>query len=123
MIQSLNQLNDLYREKYKEAPVKPLSYFTFNKLFHDVNLSIHPLKKHKCDLCVQHEIRALSDEQWTIHTADKNQARVEKDVDKMKTRRYEYQVLTMDLQAVKKIRSESICASEYDILQNKTMLP
>lgn len=45
-------------------------------MFESVNLlSIHPIKKDKCDLCTRHEVGQFSDEAWNTHRIKKDKAR------------------------------------------------
>lgn len=101
IVRSLNQLYELYCQKSNEEKKKPLSYCKFSHLFHELNLSIHPVKKDRCDICVQHEIGQMSDELWSIHDNEKKRARKEKSEDKERALQNECRVLCMDLEAVK----------------------
>lgn len=64
-------------------------------------LSIHKLKKDKCNECVKYEVGNLSQVKWKEHIDKKNRARLEKNIDKDLANNITRVVLTMDLQAVK----------------------
>ncbi|CAK1593378.1 unnamed protein product [Parnassius mnemosyne] len=97
-------LNDLYRQ-YKEhctqneEPV--LSRFTFQKLFHDKNLSLYTLKKDMCDICSGHAVGNINTADYEQHIRRKNRARQEKETDKKKATSGEFILLSMDLESVK----------------------
>nr|XP_022900236.1 uncharacterized protein LOC111413475 [Onthophagus taurus]XP_022905178.1 uncharacterized protein LOC111417195 [Onthophagus taurus]XP_022907172.1 uncharacterized protein LOC111418744 [Onthophagus taurus] len=102
VIRSLNQLFKLYEIKCKEENKVTLSRTIFSKMFYSMNLSIHPIKKDKCDLCTKHEVGQLSDKEWNTHRRKKERAREEKKRDKEEAKMNKKgRVLTMDLQAVK----------------------
>lgn len=101
VFRSINELFQVYTEACKAENQKPLSRCTMSNLYHEMNLSIHPVKKDKCDLCVKHEVGQMSDEDWKKHVDHKNRARAEKDVDKKLAEQKKCIALTMDLQAVK----------------------
>lgn len=101
-IRSLNQLYNLYKEKCTDENKSPLSRTVFNQSFYSINLSIHPIKKDKCDMCTQHEVGQLSDEMWNTHIHKKDRAREEKkkDIEYVKSSG-QGRILTIDLEAVK----------------------
>ncbi len=100
-LKSLNALFDLYREECASQEIKPLSRFVMSNLFHDMNLSLHTLKKDKCDVCVQFEVRQITKDEWDSHIMKKKRAREEKSKDKRASKNKECRAFTMDLQAVK----------------------
>lgn len=77
-IRTINQLFKLYIEKCSEVSKTPLYRALFSNMYYSMNLSIHPIKKNKCDFCTQHEVGQLSDEKWGIHIKKKDKARDEK---------------------------------------------
>lgn len=77
-MQSKAQLLKLYIKQCADGGKSPLSRPTFNKFFYEMNLSIHQIKKDKCDICTQHEVRNLKDEVWNEHILKKDRARREK---------------------------------------------
>ncbi|XP_050518028.1 uncharacterized protein LOC126892515 [Diabrotica virgifera virgifera] len=77
------------------------SRHTFDKIFKDSNLSIYTLKKDMCDICVSYKEGNISDEKYKDHIQRKSRARAEKEHDKEKAQAGEFNLLTMDLEAVK----------------------
>ncbi|KAF2887238.1 hypothetical protein ILUMI_18935 [Ignelater luminosus] len=94
VIRGMNQLYQLYSEGER-----PLSRWTITNLFHDMNLSIHPVKKDKYDICVQYEVGHLY-KQWQVQVNQKSRARLEKNNDKAKAKQKECQILTIYLQVM-----------------------
>lgn len=97
-------LSDLYKQ-YKELCIENeelvLSRFTFEKLFHEKNLSLYTLKKDKCDTCCGHAVGNISTSDYEQHIRRKNRARQGKETDKMKATSGEFILLSMDLESVK----------------------
>lgn len=100
-IRSMHQLYNLYCEFCQTQGEEVLSRCSFSNIFNELNLSIHQIKKDKCDTCVKHEVGQLTDEEWQIHVNLKHPARIEKKDDKRNALNNECRVFTMDLQAVK----------------------
>lgn len=101
---TFRSLSDLYR-KYKEYCAlneePDISRFTFEKLFHEKNLSLYTLKKDMCDICSGHKTGNISISDYEEHTKRKNRARLEKETDKKKATSGEFILLSMDLESVK----------------------
>ena len=101
---------DLYRlycEKWAEHNKMPLSRLVLMNKFHAVNLTLSSSRKDQCNTCVAHENNLISDDKYSEHLPRKEQAREEKQKDKLiatdcATEGYmgpKTLVITMDLQA------------------------
>ncbi|XP_072386491.1 uncharacterized protein [Diabrotica undecimpunctata] len=102
VIRSMCQLYNLYCEFSKSKGIDDVvSWCAISNFFDQMNLSIHPIKKDKCDTCVKDEVGQLDDKDWQKHRARKDRARDEKEQDKINAMKNECKVVTMDLQAVK----------------------
>jgi hypothetical protein len=97
----MTELFNLYYKDCEANGIKPLSRGSLSNLFREMNLSIHPIKKDRCDVCIQHEVGQISDEARNSHIKLKNRARLEKSNDKILAERKQCRVLTMDVEAVK----------------------
>ncbi|XP_031331486.1 uncharacterized protein LOC116162089 [Photinus pyralis] len=94
---SKNQLYQFYVSEWcKPKNERPLSLATFFHTFDRKNLSLFRPKKDECDTCVAYKTGNLTEEDYAIHTAKKEEARAEKEADKNN----EKYVFTMDLQSV-----------------------
>lgn len=98
---SLTDLNKAYQKYCTETSQPNVSRFTFEKNFHEKNLSLFTLKKDMCDTCSSYNSGNLNESDYQIHVIKKNRARQEKEEDKKKAAAGEFLLLTMDLEAVK----------------------
>lgn len=95
------ELYDLYEKHCEEQQISPLSICSFMKAMQEMNISIHRPKKDQCDLCCAHKVGNISEEEYRIHLAKKDQARNEKAKDKEAAMKGEFHLFTMDVQAAK----------------------
>ncbi|XP_022829230.1 uncharacterized protein LOC111358350 [Spodoptera litura] len=98
---SLSDLYKQYKEHCTEKEEPVLSRFTFEKLFHEKNLSLYTLKKDMCDTCCGHAVGNVTTFDYEQHIKRKNRARQEKETDKKKATSGELILLSMDLESVK----------------------
>lgn len=95
---SKSSLYNLYKDDWcKERSVLSLSYPVFSNTFDDLNLSLFTPKKDQCDVCVSHDAKNIDEVTYQNHLIRKNEARVEKENDKLGENKI---VFTMDLQSV-----------------------
>lgn len=90
---------ELFREYCRwgtEKNVSPLSEFVFHNTFTDKNLSLFQPKKDELDVCVAYKTGNCSAEDYEVHIQKKEEARAEKDADKVNLKC----VYTMDLQSL-----------------------
>lgn len=84
-------------EKYcTERNIKSLKYKVFEDVFNEMNLSIFMPKKDQCDLCIGYQTSNVSQEEYVLHQQRKEEARQQKEHDKINGKF----VYTMDLQSV-----------------------
>lgn len=95
------EIYKIYTEKCNEEEKAPLSIFTFNQIFDELNLSLFKPRKDQCDICCQYKVNQLSEEDYQKHLHKKDTARDEKTRDKERAIKGEVHVFTMDVQAVK----------------------
>lgn len=98
---SLSDLYKQYKKKCTENEEPLLSRFTFERLFHEKNLSLYTLKKDMCDTCCGHTVGNITTSDYEQHIRRKNRARQEKETDKKKATSGEFILLCMDLESVK----------------------
>ncbi len=100
-VTTLMELYKIYIGECELINEVPLSRFTFSETFQDMKLSLLQLKKDKCDVCVSHEVKLVSDEEWQKHWAQKERARQEKEKDTENAKKNIGSVFTMDVESVK----------------------
>ncbi|CAH1099152.1 unnamed protein product [Psylliodes chrysocephalus] len=99
-------MSDVYREylKYscqKNPAIKPLCRYTFDCTLKERNIAFQTPKKDKCDTCGSYESKNLYTQIYEEHIRRKEQARDEKNRDKLLGAKKEAIVLAQDMQAVK----------------------
>lgn len=65
------------------------------------NIGIYQPKKDQCNKCYEYKVKNISDEEYKIHVAKKDMARLVKNTDKKRALSGEIHMFCMDLQAVK----------------------
>lgn len=95
---TLTELYDVYKSACQISNEEPLSR---SSVLNQMNISLYQPKKDKCDICIQHELKNISEEEWLYHKNIKERAREEKNKDKEASEKETCHTLTMDLQAVK----------------------
>lgn len=113
-----DNVSGLYREYSKQCeertpPVKPMSRFTFENVFHEKNIGLQIPKKDRCDTCIAYETKHIDEITYRNHIESKEAARTEKIADKELGQKGECIVLTQDLQAVKVCPSLNASALYY----------
>lgn len=98
---NLTCLFKVYQEYCASENMPSVSRCTFEKQFHDKNLSLMTLKKDMCDVCSSYIAGNMDEADYQVHVIKKNRAREEKSIDKQKAANKECVLLTMDLEAVK----------------------
>lgn len=73
-----------------------LKFKVFEDVFNELNIGIFMPKKDQCDICIGFNTQNVSQEQYDLHKKRKNEARQQKEQDKL-TEKF---VFTMDLQSV-----------------------
>ncbi|KAK4882616.1 hypothetical protein RN001_005935 [Aquatica leii] len=66
-----------------------------------LNISLYQPKKDSCDICLQYELKNLTEDVWISHRDSKERARAEKSNDKTASKNGVCHTITMELQAVK----------------------
>ncbi|KAJ8896631.1 hypothetical protein PR048_001975 [Dryococelus australis] len=101
LFQSQQQLYRMYVENCKSEEKDFVSRFTFSNLLSKKNVALFQPIKVQCDMCEQHKVGQLSDEELGKHMSRKERARAEKQKDKDEALADNCSVLTADFQAVK----------------------
>lgn len=99
-ITSIAHLYNIYCDACKIDNEEPLSRKKFVNVYNDKNLSIFMPKKDQCDKCCEYKVNNVSEEEYQKHIARKNQAREEKNRDKISAESGECHTFTCDLMAV-----------------------
>lgn len=89
--------------------VRPLSITAFNSIFSTRNLGLFLPKKDQCDLCTRYSLGSIPLEDYNKHQQKKEEARTEKQKDKLE----ELNVFTVDLQAVLMAPKSQVSSSYY----------
>lgn len=89
---------DLYNEYRKfsvqqDPEIRTVSIKTFTSLFEELNLSLFIPKKDQCDVCTSFKTTNISEENYLQHQKRKEDARNEKEKDKVEAKH----VYCMDL--------------------------
>lgn len=108
-ISSKRQLYDLYSKHCNSKNSKPLSIATFSNLLTIKNISLFKPKKDLCDICNGYKLGHVSQTDYEEHTNKKNEARAEKEADKVNMPF----VFTADLQAVLLAPRSNVSSSYY----------
>lgn len=98
---TLTDVYKAYKEYCTSINRSSVSRFTFEKQFHNKNLSLYTLKKDMCDVCIAYTEGNFDKHAYQEHIIKKNRAREEKEEDKKKAAAGDFTLLTMDLEAVK----------------------
>ncbi|CAG9791489.1 unnamed protein product [Diatraea saccharalis] len=101
IIENKNHLFKIYCDKCNSENKKPLSRWSFDKIFKENNLSLYQPKKDQCDTCCAFKAGNISEDIYRSHVIRKEAAREEKKKDKDRTLAREVHVFTHDLQSVK----------------------
>ncbi|KAG8255134.1 hypothetical protein J6590_099949, partial [Homalodisca vitripennis] len=102
--ENLNKESPVKKTKRNRKPVpaeweKNKSLYGCQHCFEEQRLSIHTPRKDQCDACCSYQTGNLPKDAWEKHIEEKNQARLEKEQDKVKSIRKEIYCLTADVQA------------------------
>lgn len=98
---NLRQLFNDYKAYCKHNEEPQVSRYTFEKMFHEKNLSLYTLKKDMCDTCSAHKAGNVNEVDYQAHIVKKDRAIQEKENDKKAAESKDLIVLTVDLEAVK----------------------
>lgn len=91
------ELYQIYKDNWcLENKVDALSIKTFHEVFDELNLALYSPKKDECDVCVGYKTKNIEEQIYIDHIEKKNEARNEKEADKLSN----HKVFTMDLQSV-----------------------
>lgn len=98
---SFRDMHRYYSEKCRNENKPSISWKTFLKVIRNMNLDIYAPKKDQCNTCIMYKQGTIGDEVFQAHTKKKNDARSEKERDKISAINCpEIQSYTVDLQAV-----------------------
>lgn len=100
VFKSRTDLYNVFKSHCADSGESPVSRFTFDLVFEEMNLALYSPKKDQCDICCAHKVGNISDEDWKQHCIKKDRARQEKTDDKTESTSKHY-VLTMDLESIK----------------------
>lgn len=111
----MSQLYALYTETCLKEGKSQLSRHSFDKIFEEMNLSLFTPKKDKCDVCTAYEYKSgnVTEEEYIEHRKCKDEARSEKEADKLKGIDGKFHVFTQDVQAVKLVPCVNASATYY----------
>lgn len=101
VFQNMTDLYNKYKEDCEFASKECVGRRLFDEIFMKLNLSLFHPKKDQCDVCCSHKTGNLTDEKYAKHIMKKNQARNEKETDKLDAQSGACHVFTQDVQAVK----------------------
>ncbi|CAH1106749.1 unnamed protein product [Psylliodes chrysocephalus] len=93
---------NLYKKICLDEEILPLTIYPFLLIFDQKKLALFKLWKDQCDdVCCAYKMKQLDEDSYNKHKLAKNQARKEKDEDKIRCKNKEIYCFTMDVQAVK----------------------
>ena len=96
---TIANLHREYCQAASIAGVKGVSISVFTNLFHEENYSVLIPRKDQCDVCISFKHGNITQAEYNVHVANKDEARQEKTHDKHSADGQK-SVWTMDLQAV-----------------------
>jgi len=96
--QSISELHRVYIEHDDKNLTACRQVFA--EEFCRLNLGLFKPKKDECDTCTGYKVGNVSEEDYTNHVLNKEEARTEKSKDKKEAEQNVVQVFTMDVQAV-----------------------
>ncbi|KAK6166780.1 hypothetical protein SNE40_023402 [Patella caerulea] len=99
-IKSFSHLYGIYKEYCTTAEIKSVSIKVFKSVLNEMKVSIFHPKKDQCDVCCSFETGNLQEEVYRNHIQKKNEARNDKETDKVNALEGRCRVVTVDLQAV-----------------------
>lgn len=119
------EIMEAYKLKCVEDGLVPLSNCYLSNFMVENKLSIHLLRKDKCDFCTSFNIGNVDENEYAEHIAHKDRAREEKEKDtKLAKEKKSCIVLTIDCQAVKLCPALQTSALYYSMklkVHNMTM--
>lgn len=95
--ESITNLYKIYKSFCETHSHNPYSMKIFHNMFKEKNLAIHQLKKDMCDQCEGYKTGNITEADYQAHLIKKDNARAEKDRDKLEATEGKCIVLTVDL--------------------------